>query len=400
MKVEYKENIRGAYMNIVLFTHGKVNPNDNNGMSRTIYYQCKYLRKLGHRCEIFTVVDGINKPAFFKRDEYVDMQMFPRFFPNIFKFKHFIKHWKSLPYKVDIVHFHLMWMLDKDILSMFLNKNNIPYVVTTHAAYSPYKTRKMWYKKGIAKYVYELRFLNNAGAIHALANEQGTELIEYGIKKPIFVAQNGIELSDIPTKREKNYFVKNPEIDKSTIKLLWVGIVQPFKNIDAIIKAISLLPLNEKEMISLIIVGPDKKNYIKDFKKLSKKLGVHNRVHFVGPLYGQDKYNAIESCDVYIQPSWVEGSSFAILDALACGKPSILSRNCKVSYFYRDDFFEMVEPYPQDIARGISVMISRKSEFGRMGKTAKAQILSRFNWENIVKIFEHEYNNIISTHNN
>ena len=44
-------------MKVVLVTHGKVNPEGHNGISRVVYHTTKYLRKKGVDCEILSVVE-------------------------------------------------------------------------------------------------------------------------------------------------------------------------------------------------------------------------------------------------------------------------------------------------------------------------------------------------------
>jgi glycosyltransferase involved in cell wall biosynthesis len=59
-----------------------------------------------------------------------------------------------------------------------------------------------------------------------------------------------------------------------------------------------------------------------------KTLGLGNRVHFVGSLYGQQKYAAMVDAGCFCQPSVYETFSMSILEAMACGLPPVITRGC------------------------------------------------------------------------
>ena len=53
--------------------------------------------------------------------------------------------------------------------------------------------------------------------------------------------------------------------------------------------------------------------------------GVMERVHFGGQVGQRDLPRWYHMADIYISPSHVDGSSVSLLEALACGMPSLVS---------------------------------------------------------------------------
>lgn len=370
-------------LNIVHFTHGKVNPFGESGMSRTVYFLNKYQKMSGHNSQIWSVVDRVKTHEKYMRDEYVTIEMFAR--TNLFNFstQKIVEHIKSNRNAIDIVHFHLMWLFDKNIVAKYLRKFGIPYIVTTHGAYAMTSIRNMWWKKAPAKYFYELKFLNKATAIHALCHEELTGLKEFGINRPIFVVPNGIELDEMPTDIDDTHLTVHHSIPKEKIKLAWIGILKPVKNLEGLIEAASILPQTIKNEVCFVLIGPDLRGYEKKLRKLACQYNVESMFYFVGPKFHKDKYDALSSADIYIHPSLSEGISFSILDAMACGKPCILTRTCNMTYYYNQNFFRMVEPWPDDIARGIVEMVECRYEWPQMAINAKRMIREEFTWEKI-----------------
>lgn len=387
-------------MNIVHFTHGKVNPFGESGMSRTVYFLNKYQRLSGHNSQIWSVVDGVKEHEQYKRDVYVTVEMFPRVFSfSWFKKNGIIDYIKKNKNKIDIVHFHLMWMYEKNLVAKTFRKLNIPYIVTPHSAYSRDRVMKSSVKKYLAKRLYELDFLNMASSVHSLCYEELTELREYGVRPDIFVIPNGMELEEVPDSLDNAYLSKSHNIPNDKVKIAWLGILKPVKNLEALILSATLLPEEIKKQVCFVLIGPDLKGYRNHLMKIAEQKGVSEMFYFVGPKYLKEKYDALASSDVYIHPSLSEGVSFAILDAMACNKPCIFTRTSNMTYYFKNEFFSMVEPWPDDIARGIVEIINNRKQWKKMGSNARKLIVDEFSWERVNERMLEAYERIINSKN-
>ena len=57
----------------------------------------------------------------------------------------------------------------------------------------------------------------------------------------------------------------------------------------------------------------------------AKRMGIHHRVHWTGMLEGDQKWGAFYGCEAFCLPSHQENFGIAVAEALACGKPVLLS---------------------------------------------------------------------------
>ena len=57
---------------------------------------------------------------------------------------------------------------------------------------------------------------------------------------------------------------------------------------------------------------------------ISQKLHVSDRLHFLG--YRKDVIKIMKSCDIFVFPSKREGLSVALMEAMACGLPCVVSK--------------------------------------------------------------------------
>ena len=56
----------------------------------------------------------------------------------------------------------------------------------------------------------------------------------------------------------------------------------------------------------------------------------HPSIVHLGFLEDQDKFNALEACELLIMPSFYESLSMVLLEAWAMGKPTLANGNCRV----------------------------------------------------------------------
>ena len=71
----------------------------------------------------------------------------------------------------------------------------------------------------------------------------------------------------------------------------------------------------------LLVAGSHK---TAEFERLAKRLGVANRVHFIG--YCADMRNAYFAADFFVHPTFYDPCSNVVLEAMACGLPVVTSR--------------------------------------------------------------------------
>lgn len=377
-------------MNVIHITHGRANPHGHNGINRVVYYLNKYEKIHGINSQIWSIVDKVKSHYTYKRDNFVTVECFPRvripFGKNEIIYE-LIKHKNS----IDLVHFHLIWFYDKNIIASALKKADIPFIITTHGTYI--KPHAYTGKRLLAKWLYEVTYLNMATEVHAITPEEAIGLRKYGFNGKTFVVPNGIDIDELPIELNSSFF--STKLYKDKIKFLWIGVLRADKNLPSLIKAVSLLPDSIKKEVIFILIGPDYKNNAKKYQKLINDLGCSDNFDYIGPLYGNDKYDAIESSDVFILPSFSEVFSLALLDAMACGKPCIVTDGCGVKSYKDRNFFISCPPTDYGIKNAIEEMFSQKDRWMQMGENAKRLIKEELNWNIITKKMIENYERIV-----
>jgi glycosyltransferase involved in cell wall biosynthesis len=135
-------------------------------------------------------------------------------------------------------------------------------------------------------------------------------VIYEGYNKEAFKPQSPAKISAV----KKQYKIAGEYI-------VFVGTLQPRKNIERLIEAFSRLAL---DTLSLVIVG--KKGWMYDqILRKSKDLDIDDKVIFTDFVPDDDLPSLISGAKVYINPSLWEGFGIPVIEAQACGVPVAVS---------------------------------------------------------------------------
>jgi glycosyltransferase involved in cell wall biosynthesis len=139
--------------------------------------------------------------------------------------------------------------------------------------------------------------------------------------QPSAVVSNGINLEHFQLK-EIGDFHEKFNIPDGKVKLLFVGRLFPEKSVDTIIKAIPHI-IKKHPNTHALIVGAG--HLRPKLEKLVQNLSVGKHVTFLGLISEEDKVLAYNASDIFILPSLAELEGMVVLEAMACGKPIIIS---------------------------------------------------------------------------
>lgn len=132
----------------------------------------------------------------------------------------------------------------------------------------------------------------------------------------------GSQFHQMPKEEARKYLISKYQIDYPFI--LFVGTLEPRKNIAGLIHAYHQLPNELQQQYKLVLVGKKGWQYQSLFK-LVTDLKLSNRVVFTDYIPDADLVYFYNSASVFVYPSLYEGFGLPIIDAIACGTPVITS---------------------------------------------------------------------------
>lgn len=229
----------------------------------------------------------------------------------------------------DAVVVHGIWQFQSLAAWMAHKIKPFPYFVFIHGALDPW-FKEQYPLKHVKKSIYwllaEHRAVRNARALLFTSQEElllarksfrryqvKEEVVHYGIQEP-----PGDEKAQIA-----EFNKRFPQLSGKHI-LLFLGRLHPKKGCDILIRSFAEIAADNPEMV-LVVAGPHSGNYLDELKSLARELGIENKVIFTGGLYDALKWGAYRSAEVFILPSHSENFGVAVVEALACSLPVIIS---------------------------------------------------------------------------
>jgi glycosyltransferase involved in cell wall biosynthesis len=105
---------------------------------------------------------------------------------------------------------------------------------------------------------------------------------------------------------------------------LFLGRLHPKKGCDLLLSAFAQVAAAHPKQ-QLVMAGPADPAYLAILQAQAKTMGIEHRVHWTGMVKGDAKWGALYACDAFVLPSHQENFGIAVVEALACGKPVLIS---------------------------------------------------------------------------
>ena|SRR5437867_3410499 len=94
----------------------------------------------------------------------------------------------------DIIHHHGLWTYPSVATLRWTRRTQRPHLISPQGMLDTWALRNSWWKKKIAGWLYEGANLRNAACIHAVCRSEAEAFRDYGLKNPICIVPNGIDL--------------------------------------------------------------------------------------------------------------------------------------------------------------------------------------------------------------
>ena len=137
---------------------------------------------------------------------------------------------------------------------------------------------------------------------------------------------------------------------------------------------------DQDQDLDLVIAGPDQADMQLRIKHLAGRMGVLSRVHFPGMIRGAAKWGALQAAEALALPSHQENFGIAVVEALAVGKPVLISNQVNIWPDIKQDHVGLVE---EDTSDGTRRLLRRWVEMSaieraRLTSGARASFQRRY----------------------
>jgi poly(glycerol-phosphate) alpha-glucosyltransferase len=188
--------------------------------------------------------------------------------------------------KDSVIHVHGLWMYPGRLARKLSEATGAARIISPHGMLEPWAMNNSRCKKRLAAWMFENQNLRTASCLHALCQSEARSMRAYGLKNPIAIIPNGIDLPIIPNAETlKPETLKAPWdglVEPGRKVLLYLGRIHPKKGLVNLLRAwasvsspqVSGLRSQDSEWL-LAIAGWDQGGHEAELKRLCDELGVH-----------------------------------------------------------------------------------------------------------------------------
>ena len=251
-------------------------------------------------------------------------------------------------------------------------------------------------QKLIADRIYTNNMLKNSNGFHCVGNQEKESLVKLGVDpNKIQVINNAIMVNDEKNIKKTEIFKKiNLSRNKDPF-LITIGRIDPKKGLELLLLTFSKLLKKYKNLI-LIIVGTGNEQYVKTIKRLVNELDIQDFVKFTGYVTEAEKIDLLSSARLFVTTSQSDIHTTTAIEALAIGKPVIITKN---SDFPEIDDYQAgitVESTHESIFNAISELLDNETKIQKFSDNAKRLVEEKFLLENQIEKYENMFSKAIT----
>lgn len=223
----------------------------------------------------------------------------------------------------DVYHTNGLWMHINHKTCAVARRKGRPYIITPHGMLYPEALHRSFWKKWPLIQLFFKKDILRADCLHATCTREMEEIRRFGYKGPVAVIANPTEMPDyidsIAKGREAAFLGCNRP--KS---LGFLGRLHPIKQVENLLYGVALLGDRVQE-VELEIMGKGDDRYEQFLRDEAARLGIEDRVSFVGFVSGAEKYHRIADLACLFMPSDMENFGMIVTEALSVGTPVMAS---------------------------------------------------------------------------
>lgn len=283
----------------------------------------------------------------------------------------------------DFLHIHGVWDPICKAAADVARRTGVPYTICPHGMLDPWAMQQRAWKKRLALAMGYRRMLNSAAFLHCLNQDEARLIKPLGLTSPTRIVPNGIfaeDFADLPS--VGSFSAKHPELLGNRY-VLFLSRLHYKKGLDYLAEAFAQIASKIPD-VRLVVAGPDGGER-SAFEEHIARLSIADRVHLVGPLYGQDKLEALVGASCFCLPSRQEGFSIAITEALAVGRPVVISENCHFPEVATVGAGLVVPLDSGSVADAVTRVLTDREQSRRMGEAGRKLVFERYTWPKIAE---------------
>jgi glycosyltransferase involved in cell wall biosynthesis len=274
--------------------------------------------------------------------------------------------------KADLVHDHGLWLMPNVNAGRLALRAGKPFIVTPRGMLSPEALAFSRTKKRIMWALLQGDVVRRASCIHATSEQEHDEIRSFGLKNPIAIIPNGIDVPELDS-----HPTAANDLGRVVLSL---GRIHPKKGLDRLVRAWAHVE-NDHPQWRLRIVGPDELGHTSELAALAAKLKIQ-RVSIEGSVAGDARTAAYREADLFVLPTLNENFGITVAEALAAGTPVIATKGAPWHGLVSKGCGWWIDQGVDPLVAALTEAMSMKQEtLQEMGAKGRVWMMRDFSWD-------------------
>jgi glycosyltransferase involved in cell wall biosynthesis len=280
----------------------------------------------------------------------------------------------------DLVHIYGLYDLIGPVVGHYCVRADVPYVLEPMGMSRPidrsFRLKRVWLR------VFGTPLFRYASQVIATSQQEEWELLEDGLPRDrVVLRYNGVDLDDFATLPARNTFRAKWGISPDEPVVLFLGRLIPRKGVDLLITSFARAC---PESGRLVVAGPEgEPNLVQQMRALARAEGIESRVIFTGTLYGDEKKSALVDCDIFVLASSYENFANSVAEAIACGRPVIVTDRCGISEFVAGEAGLVIPRDVNAVTNALRLLLTDRPLYERF-QQACPRVAARLSWREML----------------
>jgi glycosyltransferase involved in cell wall biosynthesis len=194
---------------------------------------------------------------------------------------------------------------------------------------------------------------------------------EYAPEAPIQVLEDVTMLEESPE-------VESPDAEQyDEPVVIYVGNLEPYQGLGLLLEGMARLD-HAVTPVRLVIIG-GAPHHIEDYRGRAAELGIADRVTFLGPKPVAELGKHLRTATITASPrTQGRNTPMKVYSYLDSGRPLIATRLPTHTQVLDDEIAMLVNPDPEDVARGLRALLSDPELRARIATAARARVAAEF----------------------
>lgn len=282
--------------------------------------------------------------------------------------------------EADVFHAHGLWMMPNVYPAEAARRFGKPFMLAPRGMLGRDALKFSATTKRLFWAVWQRSAADAVSCFHATAESEYDDIRAFGLKQPVAIVPNGI---DLPVLSELESGDASRSLPTEAPFVLSLGRIHPKKGLDRLIAAfVQIAPAHPDW--ELRIVGPDEGGHSGRLLRQAAAAGLEHRIRISPPVFGREKFLLMRRAEVFALSTLHENFGMTVAESLAVETPVISTKGAPWSGVQEHGCGWWVDHGPDALAAALhDAMIMPTDELRAMGAKGRRWMQNDFGWDGI-----------------